>query len=140
MLLPPLTSKGPCCDSISYICTCTCTVPSATATMQFTHKNGRKRHRKLFRYISVEILHLFCPCLVQLVQPYQWHSQYKGKVGQSAPLDSEKFAKNQEKEGKSGKKEKSGRKGKNREGSFTLPLLADGYTTGPYSDTSMLFT
>ena len=39
-------------------------------------------------------------------------------------------AKNLPKIGK--KEEKSGRKGKNREGSFTLPLLRDrsGYTTG----------
>ena len=54
-------------------------------------------------------------------------------------LDSEEIAKNREKEGKkrgkSGKnqekEEKSGRKGRNREGSFTLPLLANraGYAT-----------
>ena len=55
---------------------------------------------------------------------------------QSATLDSKKFAKNWEKEGKKSgnigkKEEKSGRKGKNREGSFTLPLLTDraGYAT-----------
>ena len=52
-----------------------------------------------------------------------------GQGGQSATPDSEKFAKNREKEGKSwkiGKKEEeSGRKGKNREGYFTLPLLTD---------------
>ena len=49
--------------------------------------------------------------------------------GQSATPDSEKFAKNREKEGKN--QEKSGKKRKNREGSFTLPLLTDraGYTT-----------
>ena len=59
-----------------------------------------------------------------------------GSRGQSATPDSEKFAKNLEKEGKkSGKnrerEEESGRKGKNREGSFTLPLLIDraGYAT-----------
>ena len=46
--------------------------------------------------------------------------------GQSATHDSENFAKNREKEGEIGKKgEKSGRKGKNREGSFTLPLLTE---------------
>ena len=58
------------------------------------------------------------------------------------PPGSEKFAKNREKEGKirknrgksgkNGEKEdKSGRKGKNREVSFTLPLLTDraGYAT-----------
>ena len=52
-----------------------------------------------------------------------------GQGGPSATPDSEKFAKNREKEGnheKSGKKEEeSGRKGKNREDSFTLPLLTD---------------
>ena len=43
-----------------------------------------------------------------------------GGERQSATPDSEKFAKNREKEGNIGKKqEKSGRKGKNREGSFT---------------------
>ena len=59
-----------------------------------------------------------------------------GSRGQSATPDSEKFAKNLEKEGKnqekSGKREEeSGRKGKNLEGSFTLPLLTDraGYAT-----------
>ena len=53
--------------------------------------------------------------------------------GQSATPDSKKFAKNREKEGKvREKEEKSGRKGKNREGSLTLPLLTDraGYATG----------
>ena len=64
------------------------------------------------------------------VHKIQWRSHWGGKKGQRATLDSEKFAKNREKEGKnqekSGKKEeKSGRKGKNREGSFTLPLLTD---------------
>ena len=52
--------------------------------------------------------------------------------GQSVTADNEKFAKGREKEGKIGKKEeKSRRKGKNREGSFTLPLLTDrdGYAT-----------
>ena len=53
-----------------------------------------------------------------------------GPRGQSAALDSKKFAKNQEKEGenqeKSGKKrEKSGKRRTNPEGSFTLPLLTD---------------
>ena len=69
--------------------------------------------------------------------------------GQSAPLDSEKIVKNQEKEEKSGKRggksgkreeklgknqekeEKLGRKCQSREGSFTLPLLTNraGYAT-----------
>ena len=45
----------------------------------------------------------------------QWHSQY-----------SEKFANNRGKSGKNQEKEdNSGRKGKNLEGSFMLPLLAD---------------
>ena len=57
---------------------------------------------------------------------------------QSTPLESKKFAKNQEKEEKNwGKKEKNqeeeklGRKGKNRQGSFTLLLLTEkaGYAT-----------
>ena len=56
----------------------------------------------------------------------QWRSHWGGK---GDTPDSEKFAKNR---GKSGKKEeKSGRKSKNREVSFTLPLLTDraGYAT-----------
>ena len=68
----------------------------------------------------------------------QWRSQGGGwSRGQSAPpLYSEKFAENQEKEGenqeKAGKRGKIGKKRKNREGSFTLPLLTDraGYATG----------
>ena len=59
----------------------------------------------------------------------QWRSHWGGKGGQSATPDSEKFAKKREKIGK--KRKKSGRKGKNRESSFTLPLLTDraGYAT-----------
>ena len=56
--------------------------------------------------------------------------------GHSATPDSEKIAKNREKSGKNQEKirkkeEKLGRKGKNREVSFTLPLLTDraGYAT-----------
>ena len=55
-----------------------------------------------------------------------------GSRGQSTTPDSEKFAKNLEKEGKNREREEeSGRKGKNREGSFTLPFLTDraGYAT-----------
>ena len=58
-----------------------------------------------------------------------------GQGGQSATLNSEKFAKKSGKREKirknRGKKEESGRKGKNQEGSFTLPLLTDraGYAT-----------
>ena len=55
----------------------------------------------------------------------------RGQGGQSGPLDSEKFAKNREKEGENQeKKEEIGKKRKNREGCFTLPLLTDraGYT------------
>ena len=71
----------------------------------------------------------------------QWRSQYRGKGGQSAPLDSEKIVKNREKIGKKRgkirkkreKKRGKSRKGglKNREGSFTLPLLTNraGYAT-----------
>ena len=63
----------------------------------------------------------------------QWHSHW-GAGGQSATPDSEKNANNWrgKKPGKIGEKEeKSGRKGKNREGSFTLPILTDraGYAT-----------
>ena len=71
---------------------------------------------------------------------YIWLATGVARGGQSATPDSEKIAKigkNQEKilknSGKIGKKEeKSGRKGKNREVSFTLPLLTDraGYATG----------
>ena len=58
-----------------------------------------------------------------------------GQGGHSATPNSKKFAKNREKEGKirkiGKKEEESGRKGKNREGSFTFPLLTDtaGYAT-----------
>ena len=51
-----------------------------------------------------------------------------GHRGQSATPDSEQNAKNREKEGKIGKlgkKRKNREKGKNREASFTLPLLTD---------------
>ena len=70
-----------------------------------------------------------------VARPYQHKSWVSGVAtgglrGQSAPLDSEKFAKNWEKEGesqeKSGKRgKKSGKRWKNREGSFTFPLLTD---------------
>ena len=40
----------------------------------------------------------------------QWHSHRGGQGGQSAPVDSEKFAKNQEKRGR-----KSGKVGKNQQ-------------------------
>ena len=62
----------------------------------------------------------------------QWHSHWGVKVGQSAPPSSEKFAKNQGKEGENQKKlGKRGKIRKKRQGSFTLPLLADraGYAT-----------
>ena len=55
-----------------------------------------------------------------------------GQEGQSAPLDSEKFAKNRGKEGENQEKwEKEGKKRKNREGYFSLHLLTDraGYAT-----------
>ena len=57
--------------------------------------------------------------------------------GQSASDSQKNLPKNGKRRGKSGKigkneELKSGRKGKNREGSFTLPLLTDraGYATG----------
>ena len=62
----------------------------------------------------------------------QWRSHWGCKGGQSATPDREKFAKNQEKSGKIGKKRKNREeKAKNWEGSFTLPLLTDraGYAT-----------
>ena len=72
----------------------------------------------------------------------QWRSHWGGKGAECHPWQ-RKNAKKQEKSGKyqeigkkSGKiekkEEKSGRKGKNREVSFTLPLLTDraGYATG----------
>ena len=78
-------------------------------------------------------LKLFC-------DPRQWRSHWGGKGGRVPPL-MEKNAKNWEKEGKKSgkvrknreKRGKSGRKGKNREVSFTLPLLTDraGYATDP---------
>ena len=70
--------------------------------------------------------------------PHQWYAPCfsgvatGGSRGQSATPNSEKFAKNREKEGKIGKKRKNREeKGKNLEGSFTLPLLTDmaGYAT-----------
>ena len=63
----------------------------------------------------------------------QWRSHWGLKGWQSAPLDSEKFAKYREKEGENQEKEgKIGEKRKNQEGYFTLPLLTDslGCTTG----------
>ena len=65
----------------------------------------------------------------------QWRSQYRGKGAECTPWqwkNCQKLWKRVKKSGKIGKKRgKSGRKGKNWEGSFTLPLLKDGagYTT-----------
>ena len=66
----------------------------------------------------------------------QWHSHWGCKGGRVLPLTAKillKIGKKRKKIRKNrGKKEKkSGRKGKNWEGSFTLPLLTDraGYTT-----------
>ena len=58
----------------------------------------------------------------------QWRSHWGGKGGRVPPLTA-KNAKNRG--GEMGKRGKSGRKGKNREVSFTLPLLTDkaGYAT-----------
>ena len=58
---------------------------------------------------------------------YQWPLGVKR--GRGPPFESEKFAKNQEKEGEN--REKAGKKRKNQVGSFTLPLLTDraGYAT-----------
>ena len=63
----------------------------------------------------------------------QWCSHWGGKGGRVPPLTAKNLPKIGKKRGKIGnKEEKSGRKGKNREGSFTLPLLTDraGYATG----------
>ena len=62
----------------------------------------------------------------------QWRCQWGGQGGQSAPLTAKKLPKIEKKGEKDGKKrEKIGKKRKNREGSFTLPLLTDraGYAT-----------
>ena len=71
----------------------------------------------------------------------QWHSHWGGKGGRVPPLTAKKLLKIRENQEKSGKThEKSGRKGKNREISFTLPLLTDraGYATALiiYRDTN----
>ena len=83
-------------------------------------------------------------CLLKLSRPYyfvtQWRSQYGGKGDRVPPWQRKKkcqqSGKREKKSGKwggqiRGKEEKSGRKGKNREGSFSLPLLTDraGYAT-----------
>ena len=81
----------------------------------------------LLIYVFLLLPESFCPTV-------QWHSYwlrrtgifvsgYGGVGGQSATPDSEKFAKNQEKEGTN--QEKLRKKRKNQEGSFTLPLLTD---------------
>ena len=65
----------------------------------------------------------------------QWPSQYRGKGAECPPLTEKKLSKIGKKRETSGKnrekEEKSGRKGQNREGSFTLPLLTNraGYDT-----------
>ena len=84
-----------------------------------------------------QFLYLSLVKICESVSDYHWPDQLCSHWGarQSATPDSEKIAKNREKEGKIRKKEeKLGRKGKNREGSCTLPLLTDraGYATGPY--------
>ena len=56
----------------------------------------------------------------------QWRSHWGGLGGRVLPLTAKKMQKIGETREKIWKKEeKSGRKGKNREGSFTLPLLTD---------------
>ena len=61
---------------------------------------------------------------------YQWRRSRWGRVppAKNLPKNRGKEGGNREKE------EKSGRKGKNRDGSFTLPLLTDraGYAIGLY--------
>ena len=69
----------------------------------------------------------------KMVHSNQWRSHWGGKGGRVPPLTAKYLPKIGKKRGweKSGKKENSGRKFKNREGSFTLPLLTDraGYDT-----------
>ena len=56
----------------------------------------------------------------------QWRSHWGGKGGRVPPLTEKNLPKIGKKRVKIRKKEeKSGRKGKNQEGSFTLPLLTD---------------
>ena len=71
-------------------------------------------------------LQLFFPSFPFLVSLFQWRSHWGGEGGRVLPLTVKKLSKiekkirkNREKRGKIGKKDK------NREGSFTLPLLTD---------------
>ena len=80
---------------------------------------------------------LFCDILLVCIEGgHQWRSHWGGKGGgRVLPLTAKnlpKIGKNQEKS-----EDRSGRKGKNREVSFTLPLLTDraGYATGGHWDT-----
>ena len=125
---------------------------------QASKEENRKQEVRLWAF-AVNHLHTIWDLLVRArgwvsLALFQWRGQYRGKGGQSATPDSEKFAKNWEKSGKNrgkrgkirknqekigkkrgkigknqekiGKKEeKSGRKGKKREDSFTLPLLTE---------------
>ena len=79
-------------------------------------------------YLSLSTYHAE-PTPDSLISWWVKHSctvAYRKQGGLSATPDSEKFAKIRKKRGKIRKREeKSGRKGKNREGSFTLPLLTD---------------
>ena len=61
----------------------------------------------------------------------QWCSHWGVKGGRVPPLTAKNLPKIRKKRGK--KEDKSGRKGKNQEGSFTLPLLTErtGYATAP---------
>ena len=64
----------------------------------------------------------------------QWRSHWGGKGGRVSPLTAKKKCQKSGKRGKNQEKlgKKSGKKRKNREVSFTLPLLTDtaGYATG----------
>ena len=66
-------------------------------------------------------------------QDGQWRGHGGGGIGgRVPPLTTKNFGIGEKREQIRKKEEKSGRKGKNREGSFTLPLLTDraGYATG----------
>ena len=102
---------------------------------------------------------------VQHVHPqtkFPPHPSGVARIGAKGALDSEKMSKIGKKRGKLGKGEeklgknwekveKSGRKGQNRKGSFTLPLLTNraGYTTAtppshmirtPFTHTAQVYT
>ena len=105
--------------------------------MNQTIINKKEKKRKLFpKFQLILILCLQMRILCDFLKIshwnyFQWHSHWE----QSAPLDSKKLPKIGKKGGENQergtKREKIGKRGQNREGSFTLPLLTDraGYAT-----------